>query len=348
MAATQEGSGRATLLNVARPASVSRQTVSNALHRPEVLSPETLVRVRQSIDELGYQPNRHAQSLRTGESRLIGLRVDQMTPSVVLDRFLHALVDGFRTRGYSLIVFSPADPADPLSGYRDVLGSMSLDAFVLTATHPGDPRPAFLRSRGSPAVFFGRPWGAEDAQHWVDVDGAAGTALAVDHLVALGHRRIAFLGWPAGSAVGDDRRSGWVRALLRHRLPTGPQAAAGEDLDEALAAAGTLLDRAEPPTAVVCASDVLAVGALHSLAERGLRAGRDVAVTGFDDSPVAALLSPGLTSVHQPLEEVASQVVGLLGGLLSAGAATSTTPSSGVLVTPRLVVRASSNYRENA
>ena len=347
MVPTQAGAPRATLQKVARQASVSVQTVSNALHRPEVLSPETLVRVRQAIDELGYQPNRHAQSLRTGESRLIGLRVDQMTPSVVLDRFLHALIDGFRTQGYSLIVFSPEDPADDLSGYRDVLSSMSLDAFVLTATHPGDPRPAFLRERGTPTVSFGRPWGTEDAQHWVDVDGAAGTELAVDHLVELGHQRIAFLGWPPGSAVGDDRRSGWARALLRHRLPSGPQAQAAEELTAAIAAAGTLFDLTEPPTAVVCASDVLAVGAIHSLTARSLSAGADVAVTGFDDSPVAALLRPALTSVHQPLEQVASRIVGILGRLLSGDAMASATPSSGVLVTPRLVVRASSNHREN-
>ena len=347
MDATQQGADRTTLQDVAQHASVSRQTVSNALRRPQVLSPDTLLRVRQSIDELRYQPNRHAQSLRTGESRLIGLRVDQMTPSVVLDRFLHALTDGFRARGYSLIVFSPAEPADDLSGYRDVLSSMSLDAFVLTATHPGDPRPAYLRERGTPAVSFGRPWGAEDAQHWVDVDGAAGIELAVDHLVERGHRRIAFLGWPSGSAVGDDRRSGWARALDRHGLPPGSPAHADEDLSQALAAAGTLLDRSDPPSAVVCASDVLAVGVLHSLTERGLLAGRDVAVTGFDDSPVAALLRPGLTSVHQPLEQVADQIVGILGRLLSGGATTSATPSSGVLVTPRLVVRASSNHREH-
>ena len=336
-----EADGRATLESVARHAQVSRQTVSNALHRPQILSPNTLQRVRTSIDLLGYRPNRNAQSLRTGQTRLIGLRVDPvLTPSGgVLDRFLHALADGSRVHGYQLLVFSPPDPDDDLSGYRDLLTSMTVNAFVLTQTHHDDPRLAYLAERGTPAVSFGRPWGAEDDHHWVDVDGAAGTGLAVDHLVERGHRRIAFLGWPAGSDVGDDRQGGWQRALQRHGIAPGPQAQALEDLVEARARAADLLESPEPPTAIVCASDVLAVGVLHTVRRLGLRAGEDVAVTGFDDSPTAALIEPALTSVRQPLEQVAAEVVRVLGDLLPGRPAPHPTPPSGVLVTPSLVVR---------
>ena len=336
-----EAAGRATLESVARHAQVSRQTVSNALNRPQILNPDTLQRVRTSIEELGYRPNRNAQSLRTGEPRLIGMRVDPvLTPSGgVLDRFLHALADGSRVHGYHLLVFSPPDPDDDLSGYRDLLSSMTVNAFVLTQTHHDDPRLAYLAERGTPAVAFGRPWGAEDDHHWVDVDGAAGTALAVDHLVERGHGRIAFLGWPQGSDVGDDRRGGWVRAMQRHGLGLGPQAQSRENLTEACARASDLLESPDPPTAVVCASDVLAVGVLHTVRRLGLRAGTDVAVTGFDDSPTAALLEPSLTSVRQPLEQVATQIVRVLGEVLPGRPAPAPTPPSGVLVTPSLVVR---------
>lgn len=336
--------GRATLESVAREAQVSRQTVSNALHRPHVLSPETLSRVQQAIDRLGYRPNRNAQSLRTGESRLIGLRVDPVrTPSGgVLDRFLHALAEGSRAHGYQLLVFAPQAPDDDLSGYRDLLTTMTVDAFVLTQTHHDDPRLAFLAERGTPTVSFGRPWGAEDQHHWVDVDGAAGTALAVDHLVAQGHRSIGFVGWPPGSDVGDDRRRGWLSALERHGLRPGPSTTAREELAEARDAAAGLLTGAAAPTAVVCASDVLAIGVLHTLRRLGRRPGHDVAVTGFDDSPAAALLDPALTSVHQPLEQVAAEVVRVLGALLPGRPVPAPTPPSGVLVEPRLVVRASS------
>ncbi len=334
-------SPRATLEVVARQAQVSRQTVSNALHRPQVLNPETLARVRRAIDELGYRPNRNAQALRTRESRLIGMRVDPVvTPSGgVLDRFLHALADGSRAHGYQLLVFSPEDPGDDLSGYRDLLTTMTVDAFVLTQTHHDDPRLAYLAERGTPVVSFGRPWGAEDDHHWVDVDGAAGTRAAVDHLVERGHRRIGFLGWPEGSDVGDDRRAGWLAGLRAHGLQPGRVATSREDLAEACARAGQLLDAADAPTAVVCASDVLAVGVLHTLRRKGLRAGVDVAVTGFDDSPTAALLDPALTSVRQPLEQVATEVVRVLGELLPGRPPPAPKPPSGVLVTPALVVR---------
>ncbi len=332
---------RATLESVAARAQVSRQTVSNALHRPQVLSPDTLERVQQAIDQLGYRPNRNAQSLRTGETRLIGLRVDPVqTPSGgVLDRFLHALADGSREHGYQLVVFSPPDPADDLSGYRDLLTTMTVDAFVLTQTHHDDPRLAYLAQRGTPVVSFGRPWGCEDEHHWVDVDGAAGTATAVHHVVERGYRRVAYLGWPRGSDVGDDRRDGWAAALAEHGLDPGPAAEADEDLAQARTRAGELLDAADPPTAVVCVSDVLAVGVLHALRERGLQAGVDVGVTGFDDSPTAALLDPSLTSLRQPLEEVAAQVVRVLGTLLPGRPVPTPRPPSGVLVDPRLVVR---------
>lgn len=341
----QTTDGRATLESVAVRARVSRQTVSNALHRPQVLSPDTLVRVRRAIDELGYRPNRNAQSLRTGESRLIGLRVDPVqTPSGgVLDRFLHALAEGSREHGYQLLVFAPQAPQDELSGYRDLLTTMTVDAFVLTNTHQDDPRLAFLAERGTPVVSFGRPWGAEDDHHWVDVDGAAGTRGAVDHLVGQGHRRIAFLGWPSGSDVGEDRRSGWASGLRHHGLDQGPEATAAEDLDQARTAAHSLLaSSADRPTAVVCASDVLAVGVLHALRRLGLRAGGDVAVTGFDDSPAASLIDPALSSVRQPLEQVAAQVVRVLGALLPGRPAPRPRAPSGVLVPPRLVVRDSS------
>ena len=344
MVGTTQSERRATLESVARTARVSRQTVSNALHRPQVLSPDTLLRVQRAIDVLGYRPNRNAQSLRTGESRLVGLRVDPVaTPSGgVLDRFLHALAEGSRTQGYQLLVFSPSAPDDELSGYRDLLTTMTVDAFVLTATHQDDPRLAFLAERGTPVVSFGRPWGAEDDHHWVDVDGAAGTAAAVDHLVALGHSRIGYLGWPHGSDVGDDRRAGWSSALARHGLVAGPSGTAHEGLAHATAGATALLSGDDDrPTAVVCASDVLAVGVLHALTRLGLRAGQDLAVTGFDDSPAAALLDPSLTTVHQPLEQVATELVRVLGELLL-GRPAPPTPTSGVLIEPRLVVRDSS------
>lgn len=330
-----------TLADVAERAGVSRQTVSNAVNNPALLRPETLARVQAAIDALGYSPNRAARNLRTRSSHLIGLRIgpaQEGTANATMDRFVHSLVEATREVGYHVLLFA-ADAEDPTTAYDDLLRSTAVDAFVITDTYLGNPQAVWLEQRGAPFVAFGRPWDEPEAPHaWVDVDGAAGTALATEHLLARGHQRIAWVGWREDSRIGEDRRSGWSRTMQEHGLPTAGLEARVEDAVAAGRDAGArLLDHARP-TAFVCASDTLAVGVLGTLADRGLVAGRDIAVVGFDDSQVAQVVPPGLTSVRQPLEDVAVELVKALAGLL--GHPRTTGP--GVLLTPTLAVRGSS------
>ena len=334
-------SERATVESVAAHAGVSRQTVSNALNAPERLRPETLRKVLAAIDELGYQPNDAARSLRTQATRLLGFRLQIDRPTgAVHDRFLHALCAAARDRRYDVLTFAVHNDDEEIATYDELMRRNSVDAFVLAGTHFVDPRTEWLRSHGAEFVAFGRPWGQTRARHsWVDVDGAAGTADAVAHLAGLGHRRIGFLGWPEGSGVGDDRRAGWLRAVQERRLPVRGLEALGEDgVATGTALAGRLLESGHPPTALVCVSDAMALGALNWLDENGVKPGRDVAVVGFDDSPVAELIRPGLTSVRQPLEAVAEKVIEVL---LEHLAGARSRPAR-VLIPPALVVRGSS------
>jgi LacI family transcriptional regulator len=188
-------------------------------------------------------------------------------------------------------------------------------------------------------VAFGRPWDNPEATHaWVDVDGAAGAELATDHLLEKGHTRIAWIGWRKDSFIGEDRRSGWTRAMHARGLATTGLASRVEDtIASGREAATVLLDEAHP-TAFVCASDTLAMGVLHALGDRGIHWGRDIAVVGFDDSQVAQVVPGGLTSVRQPLEQVAVELVKALEGLLS----TPPVAGPGVLLSPTLAVRLSS------
>ncbi|HSE69833.1 MAG TPA: LacI family DNA-binding transcriptional regulator [Nocardioidaceae bacterium] len=335
--------GRApTLATVADEAGVSRQTVSNALNSPHLLRPETLARVQHAIDTLGYSPNRAARNLRTRASHLIGLRVEpaaEGTANVLMDRFLHSLVESSDVAGYHVLLFADDEErADPVAGYADLLRSTAVDAFVVTDTYRGNPQAGWLERQGAPFVAFGRPWDDSRAKHpWVDVDGRAGVGLAVDHLVERGHSRIAWIGWLKDSFIGEDRRSGWVDTMHAHRLSTSRLSARGDDtVDFGRRAAHALLE-SEEPTAFVCASDTIAMGVLHALSERRLRAGEDVAVVGFDDSIAAQVAPPGLTSVRQPLEQVAREIVGLLGKRLSH----KHIDEPGLLLTPTLVVRGS-------
>ncbi len=309
-----QGTGAVTLAQVAQRAGVSRQTVSNALNTPDLLAPATLERVRRAVDELDYRPHQAARSLRTRSSRLIGYGVQPSPTGVstpVLDHFLHALSESADQAGYRVLLFaSPPGAEDEPDRYAELLRDHSVDAFVLSNTYRGDRRPTWLDKHGIPFVAFGR-WSARGIGDWVDVDGALGTSAAVDHLVALGHRRIAFLGWPRGSGVGDDRALGWREAMRRHDLPVrGLRLSTVDDVDAARDAVAPLFPSGA--TAVVCASDTLAMGCYRALRECGLVPGRDVAVVGFDDSPAAALLSPSLSSLHQPLEEVGRACTQLL------------------------------------
>lgn len=330
-----------TLATVADRAGVSRQTVSNALNSPHLLRADTLVRVKHAIDELGYSPNRAARNLRTRSSRLIGLRLEpaaEGTANALMDRFVHSLVESSKDAGYHVLLFSAGIDDEPLAGYDDLLRSTAVDAFVISDTYRGNPQARWLQDRGALFVAFGRPWEQPAATHpWVDVDGRAGVTLAVEHLLERGHSRIAWLGWQKEDVIGEDRRSGWLDTMRTHDLPTSGLSARGEDsVDFGQRAALALLGSAEP-TAFVCASDTIAMGVLHALAESGLRPGKDVAVVGFDDSIAAQVVPPGLTSVRQPLEQVAVEIVSLLGKRLSH----KPIDKPGCLLTPTLTVRRS-------
>lgn len=335
-----------TLESVARHAGVSRQTVSNALNAPDRLAPDTLARVRAAIDELGYSPHAAARSLRLRSTGMLGYCIEPAVPgrlTPVLDRFLHALTDSANEREHRVILVTAESVEHELELYEDLLRRRAVDGFVLSHTSHADPRPAWLSQRGIPFVSFGRPWDVPDSAlatgDWVDVDGRSGTERAVEHLVSTGRTRIAYLGWPQGSAVGEDRRGGWLAALQRAGLQPAASEESVDDPESAQQAARRLLDAHpdERPDALVCASDTLALGAYHALAERGLVIGSDVAVVGFDDAPIAAYLSPGLTTLRQPLEAVGRSCVELLVGRITGTRAS----SARVLLEPDLIVRPS-------
>ena len=345
-AAQPSGAATPTVADVADSAGVSRQTVSNVLNAPERVRPETRMRVEEAIATLGYQPNRAARALRVQASRLIGYRVEPEHAeqlASIHDRFLHALAEAGREADHHLLLFTADDPADEIAACARLFRTSGVDGFVLYGIGRGDPRPQALLRLGAPFVAFGRT--DFDSDHpWVDVDNTLGTVSAVDHLVARGHRRVGFVGWPEGSQVGDYRAAGWRTALDKHGLLAGaaPLDVRGEDTTGSGAAlAAYLLDGDRPPTAVVAASDTLAVGVAHAARARGLTVGRDLAIVGFDDSPTARVLD--LSSVRQPIEAAGRTIVrALLHRLPGTPSTVDEDAATGVLLNPELVVRASS------
>ncbi|MFD1720761.1 LacI family DNA-binding transcriptional regulator [Amnibacterium endophyticum] len=303
-----------TVSDVASAAGVSRQTVSNVLNSPEIVKPETRDRVRHAIADLGYRPHASARRLRTRTSATIGVRLDPGVDGMagsLLDRFLHALVERADALQLRVLLYTAADEQSELDVIDRLLEGADVDALVLTSTHYGDRRIDWLMEREVRFVTFGRPWdtsGPADAEHlWVDVDGRSGVADATRHLLGRGCRRIAFLGWPAGSGTGDDRRAGWRDEMRAAGVPEaeldGLDLALEEDPADGTAAARLVARLAPEPEAVVCASDSLALGAWLAIGERAT-------VMGYDDTPVARAL--GFSSIAQPLAEVAAQALELL------------------------------------
>lgn len=324
-----------TLESVAAAAGVSRQTVSNVLNAPERVAAETRARVEAAIASQDYRPNRVARSLRTRASRMLGYCIQP--GALNLDRFVYAITDAAARHGHHILLFTAPGGEAGLDRYAELLGQKAVDGFILADTVVGDPRHAWLAARGVPFVAFGRTWTAPEQGVWVDVDGADGVAQAVRHVHELGHRRVAFLGWPEGAGRGDDRLAGYLAACERLGLrPSVVRDRQGREDGRVIA--GQLLDGPEPPTALVCVSDLCAYGALRAVAERRLRPGRDVAVVGFDDTPAAALPGIELTSVSQPIEEVGRAAVELL--LATLGVRWDTVAHR--LLRPTLSVRASS------
>jgi DNA-binding LacI/PurR family transcriptional regulator len=294
---------------------VSGQTVSNVLRAPERVRPDTRARVEQAIAELGYRPNRLAQALRENASRMIGYRIEPLVTGALAsihDRFLHALAEAGRPAGYHLVLFTAEDETSEAKTATHMHRAGTADAFVVYGIGADDPRPDLLLAHDVPFVAFGRTTIGTGPHPWVDVDNAFGTDSAVGHLVHQGHRRIAFIGCPAGDNVGDRRAQGWKHAIERYGLhDCVPMDVRCEDsITVAAKVASHLLDQPDPPTAFVTATDTRAVGVMGAVHKAGLETGRDVAIVGFDDTPTAAAL--GMSSVRQPIELVGRHVIAAL------------------------------------
>ena len=324
---------RPTLLSLAGELGVSRQTISNVINNPEIVKPETRDRVLAAIASSGYRPSAAGRALRTQRSLSIALRLYQAVDGVngtVMDRFVHSLAVAAQHEGYRISLFAADSAGDEVAVIDAMHGASSIDVAILTDTFTGDGRPAGLLAARVPFVAFGRPWGERGDSHcWVDVDGSAGTEAATRSLRADGHTRIGYLGWPTGSGVGDDRRAGWARAVGDLPDSGGLEMGVGDGAQPGAEAAAILLARGA--TALVCASDSLALGALTVF--RNLRANGRLPVVGFDDTPVARAL--GLSSVHQPVELAAERLIGMVADLLDGR----TPPEPQQLLTPELVLR---------
>lgn len=338
-----------TIHQVAEAAGVSASTVSNVLNgRTDRMQAATLARVEQVIERLSYRPNRAARMLRTGRIKVIGLIV----PSVAnpfwgaLARELEAiaLAEGYHV----LLCNSERDPARELK-YGEELLADGVSGVVLCSSLPSLDHVAPLLGRGLKMVAFDRTAQAGDPPSLasISVDNAMGAELATRHLLELGHRRLAFVSGSVNSVNRRERLRGFRAALESAGLDPAdaivwPGADTAEFGDKDAAelgrnAARELLARPRPPTAFVAINDMCAIGICRGAKDAGRSAGQDVSVVGFDDILLADLFEPPLTTVRQPLPEMAAETFQQLRARIDSA------PVAGrsLLIRPRLVVRAS-------
>lgn len=336
---------RVTLKEVAVSARVSYQTVSKVLNKQIQVSKETEERIRQAVSNLGYRAHYTARSLRSQQAFAIGYSWPASPfgqVNSILEQFLQSMLVAAEKAGYYLLCFPYNPDANThLATYVELFFTGRVDGFVISSVESNDPRVQFLCQKEIPLVSFGRSNPGLDFP-WIDVDGARGIELAVNHLVELGHRRIAALAWPVTSWVGNNRMEGYFRALR----------AAGISLNAAWVERGdgrfefgyqathNLLDLPAGirPSALITLNDAMAIGAIWAARERGLKVGHDFAIAGFDDAPMVRYLDPPLTTVQQPIWEVGQQIIPMLLEIISGERPPE--PHE-VLVEPKLIIRGS-------
>ena len=334
-----------TLEEVALLAGVSRATVSRVVNGSPRVSPDVRIDVQAAIERLGYVPNRAARSLVTRRSDSIAVVITEPTGRLFSDPFFPRLLRGISSelavRDRQLILLMPESTADE-SRTADYLTAGHVDGAVLVSLHENDPLPARLVAAAIPIVLVGRPPKGTRAS-FVDVDNRQGAQSAVAHLISGGRRVIATIAGPQDMAVGTDRLAGYQDALSDAGIALDPTLVTiGDFTQESGTAAITELLATRPDIdAVFAASDLMAAGAISALTDAGRRIPADVAVVGFDDSPVASSTTPQLTSVRQPIEAMGREVARLL---VDAVEAADLVPRRVILAT-ELVRRASSAGR---
>lgn len=307
----------ATLETVAEHAGVSRATVSRVINRSPKVSPEARERVQAAIRELGFVPNRAARTLVTRRTDSIALIIPEPDVFFFADPYLTRLaseinraLDGSEIQ-LVLLMQSRSTGDRAYERMEDYVTSGHVDGVILASVHEDNPLPRALINAGVPVVYDGRPGQAGLAIASVDVDNVLGSRQAAEHLVDGGRRRIGTITGPTDMTAGLDRLAGYREAVRAAGLQ--PLVAHGSFTERSgFEAMEELLQRDPKLDAVFAASDLMARGALAALARAGRRVPQDVALVGFDDLGVAQTCDPPLTSVRQPIEEVAAGLVRLL------------------------------------
>lgn len=331
-----ERRGAVTIYEIAEAAGVHPSTASRALSpgTNDRISAETADRIKRIASELGYEPHPWARSLRTHRTLTIGVILPRLTDGV-LARIGEAAEDRARDRGYIAVTLSTRDKQENQEALVNVLLDRRVDGLILATAARKDPLVDQLAERQVPFVLLNRRSGLHPS---VAADDELGGYLATRHLLGLGHTRIGMIAGPQQFSTGALRLKGYRRAFKEAGV--SPERSwivpSSFSIGGGLEAAASLLGSASRPTAIFCINDSTAIGVMVAARDLGMTVPDDVALVGYNDTEVAPMLQPPLSSVAIPLEEMGREAVDCLVRQIDGGK-----PES-ITLPPRLKIRGSS------
>ncbi|MFO7740937.1 MAG: LacI family DNA-binding transcriptional regulator [Anaerolineae bacterium] len=330
-----------TLQDIADRLGVSVPTVSRALAGYSDIAEETRARAMQAAEEMGYRANVSARRLQQQRTETLGFIIPTHGPRFS-DPFFSELLAGIGNEAaeqeYDLLVSTRAPGEEELKTYERMMMERRVDGMLVVRTRHQDQRIAYLLEQGFPFVAFGRS-DLDGNIPCLDVDGREGMRRVTQHLIDLGHQRIAYISAPTHLMFASHRLAGFKEALEANDMTCDESLIVVGELTERSGheVAARILTRNPRPDAIVACNDLMALGAISAAREFGFAVGRDVAVTGFDDVPLAAHAHPPLTTVRQPIYTIGRRICRMLIHLLR----DEWLEDQHVLLQPELIVRAS-------
>ncbi len=306
---------RVTVKEVAKRANVSLGTVSNVLNEPSRVAKTTRDRVLKAIEETGFVRNTAARQLRGAGSKAVGIVVlDSSNP--FFTEIIRGAEDALREEGYVLIACSTDESQAVESQYLSLLEEHRVEGILITPSTKDLSRINALTQKGLRVVLVDRKTKRKDICS-VTVDDVYGGTLAVEHLISKGHRRILFINGPQTIRQCYDRRAGVLSAIEKHRNIDPDVTLLEFEVPSLTLSAGEnaslqVLSCSYDFTAIICANDLLALGVIRTCSKLGVKIPKDLALVGYDDITFASMVSPSLTSVRQPQQELGSQAAQLL------------------------------------
>ncbi len=307
---------RITISDVSDALGLTKSTVSRALNDYPDISDSTRLRVRRMAENMGYRPLSHAQAIKTGLTKSLGLVIqlaDHDSHRPFLAEFLAGLSQGASAQGWTLTIAASDSPTHTIETMQTMIGDRKVDGFILPRAQVDDERVAFLRAAGVPFVLFGRspdPTGCA----WFDVLGEDAMRDAVEHLAGLGHRHIGFINGGARYTYSRLRHEGFLAAMegaglyfdASHMCDEAVTIQAGKDAGHRILMAKT------PPTAIICAVDMAALGVYRAAADLGVAIGTDLSVISYDGIPEGAYATPQLSTFAVDFTESGKRLSTLL------------------------------------